>query len=270
MKNFILLIASILFCISVNAQQLAFPKAVGAGAYTLGGYGGAVIHVTTLDWDAPGGLKEAIKTTGPRIIVFDVSGEIDATQEGNYSILMQGSNFDNMTIAGQYAPAGGITILTNEFMPFDVDQVIYRYIRFRNNGGTQDAFWHQGGQNIIVDHCTFSHGGDESGSIAGSTVATGNVTMQNNFFQDSKTGTILGSDGFGGEFTLINNVYTGISHRFCNTKGSGRFDIINNVVYNWKYRLSRFSESVILPLVVSLLVKAIVEVPTEIGVINPF
>ena len=235
-----LLILSFLF-FNLNAQQLAFPSAKGAGAYASGGRGGQVIHVTTLNWEGPGSLKEAIQTPGPRIVVFDVSGEIDATSEGDYSCVAQGSQYDNITIAGQTAPAGGITIRTNEWRFCDVDNVIIRYIRYRGTSYVRDtvSFW--GNTDLIFDHCTFSHGGDEAGSWADSSGTMDNITIQNCFFQDSKTGTIVGVDDEPGDFSLINNVWSSISHRFPNPKGDGRVDIINNVVYNWKYRLVNIS-----------------------------
>ena len=220
----------------------AFPSAVGAAANITGGRGGKVIHVTTLDWSAPGGLKEAIQTPGERIIVFDVSGEIDATSQSAYNPIIMGSQYDGLTIAGQSAPYGGITIITNEFMFQDVDNVIIRYIRFRQGSSSnQDAVWFLGCSDMIIDHCTFSHGGDEAGSVAGSTGVSGNVTIQNCFFQDSKTGSILGIDDVDGDFTFARNLYANISHRFPNPKGDGQYDIINNVVYNWKYRLVRIT-----------------------------
>jgi hypothetical protein len=249
--NFTLLFILLIFSLqNTFAQQLAFPSAKGAGAYATGGRGGQVIHVTTLDWDAPGGLKEAIQTQGPRTIVFDVSGEIDATQEGAFAVIINGSNYDDMTIAGQTAPEGGITIKTSYLMFQDVDNVIVRYVRFRNEGiviqvGTSqylpDSFKYLGGTDIIFDHCTFSHGMDQSATWGNTSGVMGNVTIQNCFFQDSKTGSILGVDEVGGDFTFINNVYSGISHRFPNPKGNGQYDIINNVVYNWRTRLIRIT-----------------------------
>ena len=103
-RTYFLFALLLLASLSLHAQQLAFPTAKGAGAYSVGGRGGQVIHVTTLDWDAPGGLKEAIQTTGPRIIVFDVSGVIDATSQAGFSDIINGSEYDNLTIAGQTAP----------------------------------------------------------------------------------------------------------------------------------------------------------------------
>ncbi|WP_435132187.1 T9SS type A sorting domain-containing protein [Formosa sp. A9] len=237
------LILFLLFSFNGYAQEaLAFPNAKGAGAYTTGGRGGKVIHVTTLNWDGPGSLKEALRTQGPRTIVFDVSGEIDATSQGAYSTIISGAAYNDVTIAGQTAPEGGITIRTSEFMFTNVSNIIIRYIRFRGDkGSAQDAFWLGGGSNIIIDHCTFSHGGDESASLASSSGSMGDITMQNCFFQDSKTGSILGVDDVKGNFTFINNLYSGISHRFPNPKGEGHYDIINNAVYNWKNRLIRIT-----------------------------
>lgn len=236
--------------ITINAKPIeddiatelkAFPKAYGAGANATGGRGGRVIHVTTLNWDGPGSLKEALTTTGPRTIVFDVSGEIDATSQSDYSIICNGSSYNDVTIAGQTAPEGGITIRTSEFIFWEVSNVIIRYIRFRNEGTTQDAIWFQGGEDIIIDHCSFSHGGDEGASMAKSNGTMGDVTIQNCIIADSKTGTILGVDRVGGDFTFINNVYANVSHRFPNPKGNGHYDIINNIVYNWKARLIRIT-----------------------------
>ena len=266
-KKIFLLIFVILSVEYVNAQQLAFPSAKGGGAYSTGGRGGQVLHVTNLafplvfdvnlerfvgdtnspDWD--GSFAKALLTTGPRTVVFDVSGVIDATILNVYDSLLSGSDYDNITIAGQTAPAGGITILTDEFIFFDVSNITIRYIRFRNEASSiHDSLWFRGGNNIILDHCTFSHGGDESGSFAANygrshdpVVIMGNITIQNCFFQDSKTGSILGTGSQIGDFTIVNNVFSNISHRFPNPKGNGQYDIINNIVYNWKSRLVRIT-----------------------------
>ncbi len=220
----------------------AFPSAIGAGAYATGGRGGQVIHVTTLDWAAPGGLREALTTPGPRIVVFDVAGEIDATAERPYVPVIRGDAFDDLTIAGQSAPEGGITIRTSELLFEDVDNVVVRYLRFRQDPRfNQDAFWLQGCSRVVVDHCTFSHGGDEAASVASSVGASGDVTVQRSFFQDSKTGMIVGVDDVAGDFTLALNLWTNVSHRFPNPKGEGHYDIVNNVVYNWRERLVRIT-----------------------------
>ena len=230
---------------NLSAQQLAFPTAKGAGAYASGGRGGQVIHVTTLNWDGPGSLKEAITTSGPRIIVFDVSGEIDATAMGDYETLISGSEYGNLTIAGQTAPNGGITIKTSFFLLNEVDNVILRFLRFRNNSShpNSDAIWLLGSNTVIYDHCTFSHGNDEGLDVSSSATPTSskNITIQNCFIQDSKTGSLMGDKSATGSFTFTNNAISGISHRFPNTTAdtNGQIDVVNNVVYNWNNRLVR-------------------------------
>ena len=82
-----------------DSPLLAFPGAVGYGKDTIGGRGGQVIHVTSLDDSGPGTLREALATEGPRTIIFRVSGTIalDSTIRIEHS---------NVTIAGQSAPGG--------------------------------------------------------------------------------------------------------------------------------------------------------------------
>lgn len=221
----------------------AFPTAYGAGAYASGGRGGQVIHVTTLNWSGAGSLKAALQATGSRTIVFDVSGEIVVTD--NYYEHYGNGDF---TIAGQTAPEGGITIRTNYFVFSGTDNAIIRYVRFRNSNVIEatDAINFEQCSDIILDHVTFSHGHDEAVSATYSVGQSGNVTIQNCFLQRSKTGSILGVYTGGedlGDFTFRNNLIADISHRFPNPNGNGRYDVINNVVYNHKERLVRITHS---------------------------
>src|SRR5262245_15689082 len=85
----------------------AFPEAEGFGVNTLGGRGGQVIIVTTLDDDItgkqkslPGSLRAALLAKGPRIVVFDVSGTIALKAPLKISEPF-------ITVAGQTAPGDG-------------------------------------------------------------------------------------------------------------------------------------------------------------------
>jgi len=136
----------------------AFPGAEGWGAYTPGGRGGQVIHVTNLNNNGPGSLQEALNTTGPRIIVFDVGGVI----EGDI-------DFDQgrVTVLGQTAPGPGITIhglLSTTWDPTGqarYEDIVIRFIRCRPFRRAQLTTWADALQfsNVygsVLDHMTFS------------------------------------------------------------------------------------------------------------------
>jgi pectate lyase len=106
-------------------EVLAFPHADGFGKYTVGGRGGRVIEVTTLEdgGGIPGSLRAAVEAEGPRCGVFKVAGTIE---------LVSSLDIKNpyITIAGQTAPGQGITIKGYTFY-IKTGQVIIRNLRFR-------------------------------------------------------------------------------------------------------------------------------------------
>jgi len=125
----------------------AFPGAEGYGKFATGGRGGKVYEVTTLNSSGPGSLGEAIGASGPRTVVFRISGII----EGNFNI-----RNDNITIAGQTAPGDGICIKGN--LGVSANDVIIRYIRVRWDPamGEKDAIGGRYQKNIIFDHVSAS------------------------------------------------------------------------------------------------------------------
>src|SRR4029079_18038878 len=75
----------------------------GYGAGTVGGSGGRQLVVTNLADSGPGSLRAARECSGPRIVLFYVSGTIS----------LQGSihvKNPNLTIEGETAPSPGITV----------------------------------------------------------------------------------------------------------------------------------------------------------------
>ena len=136
----------------------AFAGAEGFGTETPGGRGGRVIAVTTLDASGPGSLTEALRSTGPRIVVFRVSGvidlaeDIDLTEEQSY-----------LTVAGQTSP-GGITIRGGGALisyHSGIHDAVFRHLRFRGNGNYDNLSFAEV-HHIVIDHCDFSGAEDEA------------------------------------------------------------------------------------------------------------
>jgi hypothetical protein len=211
----------------------AFYSAFGGGSNVTGGRGGAVYHVTNLDNSGTGSFRDAVSGSN-RTIVFDVSGTINLT-----SSLTIGSS--NVTIAGQTAPKGGITITGQRITQKGCKNWVIRYIKVRPDYSSNDAWGFINCTDIILDHCSVSWGGDETLSFI---QTTRNVTIQRTLIGDGKTGSIFGDSdnaSMGSDLSFLNNAYYNITHRHPNLNINGRADVINNVVFNWKYRLSRIS-----------------------------
>jgi pectate lyase len=151
-----------------EAQTLAFPGAVGWAKETIGGRGGRVIRVTSLEADGPGTLKAAIDAKGPRIIVFEVAGVIDLKRT---SLEIKEPY---LTIAGQTAPSPGITIIRGG-IDLRGHDVVIRHIRVKTgadgqakrSGWEADSLSTIAAHNVIIDHCSLTWGIDENMSASG-------------------------------------------------------------------------------------------------------
>ena len=123
---------TIVAVIDTNNVFPAFPGAEGAGAGTPGasfrnGYtNNAVYHVINLNDSGPGSLRDAVSSTN-RTVVFDVSGII-------YLQLPLVITNSYLTIEGQTAPEGGITVADAPMVvSTNSHDVVIRYLRFRPN-----------------------------------------------------------------------------------------------------------------------------------------
>lgn len=229
----------------ISTELKAFPTALGDGAYTTGGRGGIVVHVTNLNDSGSGSLREALNMTVPRIVVFDVSGVINLN-----SHIGLGSSNSNVTIAGQTSPEGGITVAGNRLYASGVTNVICRYIRFKGGvGANNDSVSITGSiQNHIFDHCSFGFGTDEGASwYSQSSNGTDQnyITIQRCLWNENVKGSILGKDTAKGGTpptgSFISNMFYNSGYRFPNlaSSGVGQFDVINNVAWNVTNRLIR-------------------------------
>ncbi len=228
----------------------AFPGAEGGGKYTTGGRGGEVYHVTNLNDDGPGSLRDGISKPN-RTIVFDVSGTIHL----NSDLRMEQPN---ITIAGQTAPGDGICIGNYNLMIY-TDNVIVRYIRVRPGDVSQaenDAIFARYYKDIIIDHCSTSWSTDETMSLYG----VANTTVQWCYITESLTLAqhAKGRHGYGGIWGGYNTTYhhnlvathTSRLPRYHGVKDShpdykigdndalSSNDMVNNVIYNWGFNNS--------------------------------
>jgi hypothetical protein len=158
----------------------AFPGAEGFGAAATGGRGGRVIFVTNLSAAGPGSLLDAVQQSGPRYVLFKVSGVI----QGEIHV-----RAGDLTIAGQTSP-GGVTVRgfhTTE-QPFcdhhcpastrNVDNLVVRFIRSRPAGMSDDGMRLRYVRNAIVDHVSLGNANDEAMEISYSnTISIQNVLL---------------------------------------------------------------------------------------------
>jgi hypothetical protein len=220
-------------------EVLAFPGAEGFGARATGGRGGQVIKVTNLGTSGPGSLQAALDVNGPRIVVFAVSGVIP----GNVTV-----RYGNVTIAGQTAPGGGITIggrLTGAYTAA-VQNIVVRHVRVRPprcgagcDASQYDAIQFSRNSRLILDHVSVAYGADETIDV----YEADDVTIQWTTIEASQRaahpdgnthnyGVIQGPDGQ--RISFHHNLCAHHSRR-CPAIANGPADVRNNVAYNVRH-----------------------------------
>lgn len=160
---------SVLCAVGSSLALPAFPGAQGWGSETKGGRGGKVHVVTTLASSGPGSFQDAFfESSGPRTIVFRVSGVIDLQPTGVGQLTYLQEKNSEVTIAGQTSP-GGITFISSgggSSLIFayhsNFHDGIFRFLRFRGKKHNEDAFTMNGANNFIFDHVDLSGGSDET------------------------------------------------------------------------------------------------------------
>ncbi len=221
----------------------AFPGVEGGGKYTMGARANdtvEVYHVTNLNDDGDGSLRDAISKSG-RIVVFDVGGIIELKSRLDFTQ-------PNITVLGQTAPGDGITI-TNYDSVIKADNIIIRYLRIRptdSQGGEPDGLGGRWVHNIVLDHCSVSWGVDEmltlySGSLESREDVSQNVTVQYCLSSESlrMSSHIKGAHGYGGivggtDATWHHNLWA--NHDSRNPRFDRNLkntDVVNNVIYNF-------------------------------------
>ena len=236
-------------------RRLAFPDAEGYGRFAIGGRGGSVCHVTSLDDDVqnplPGTLRHALtRVTGPRTIVFDVAGTIGL--KGRLTC-----SDPYVTIAGQTAPGRGI-LLTGAPLGMQSDGIT-RFLRMHlgyHHGDTDrglDGLGMAGNDHAIMDHCSIAWTIDEGFSSRNAK----NITLQRTLISEALNiadhpnyesgkahgfaATIGGGQQGAAGSSFHHNLLAHNEGRNWSLSGGldgagaydGHHDVFNNVVYNW-------------------------------------
>ncbi|MBK7541332.1 MAG: hypothetical protein IPN66_07760 [Candidatus Competibacteraceae bacterium] len=247
MMNIRLLICSLLLQIPLVVEALpAFPGASGAGAISVGGRGGVIYEVTNLNGGGPGSLRAGVEMSGPRIIVFRVGGTIEIEHTLHISN-------PYITIAGQTAPGGGITIsgknTVGDVFNISTHDVIIRYVRFRKgyNSGTVsqdgDAFSFFGvASTSVIDHCSMSWAQDENAQVWGNSSGPQphDITYSWSIFAEPlakhPTNLITGSNANASQNMLNIDAHHGFfANSFYRNPliKNKSFRLVNNIIYNW-------------------------------------
>jgi hypothetical protein len=246
-----------------RTRHLAFPGAQGYGRWSRGGRGGVVVEVTNLNDSGPGSYRAAIGASGPRTIVFRVSGVIWLD-----SSCVIGNGY--VTIAGQTAPGDGICIANWRAGCSGPGDVNMRYMHFRVGDHAEqsmDAMSPGSAHDSIFDHITSSWSLDVAcNSLQTSKVGSSlcNVSYQHNIISEplrfsyhyndaerSATGCTncyqphAFAASIGGEIgSYHHNLIAHSTDRNWSLAGgldqsshyAGSLDIRDNVVYNWTAR----------------------------------
>lgn len=222
----------------IKAQITAFPGAEGYAKFATGGRGGQVLKVTNLNDSGPGSLRAAVETSGPRIVVFETGGTI--TLNSTLEI-----DRDDITIAGQTAPGGGI-VLRRYPLRINADNVIIRGIRIwlgedvhsDNDAAAVGPRVHT----LIIDHCVILWGIDENIGLNGAYGEISEVTISWSIIAEGLRNSVHseGSHSRGAlnrgasNISYVKNIFAHNdtrNPRFARDNVTG--EIINNVIYNF-------------------------------------
>ena len=191
-----------------------------------------MVYVTNLLSAGPGSFSNAVSGAN-RTVVFAVGGVIRLSNVVSVA--------NNVTIAGQTAPGGGITLYGHRLSYSGANNTITRFIRVRMGnhadglsapatGDDNDSITIASGHDMIFDHLSVSWGQDETFSISGSNPT--NITIQSTIVSQGLLSHSAGGliQTIGG-VSILRSFY--IDNVTRNPKVKGVNEYVNNVIYNW-------------------------------------
>jgi len=239
------------FCLAVTSfAENKLPRGVevlqrfGYGALAKGGNGGEIVWVTNLNDSGPGSLRTALALRKPRVVKFRVGDTIQLKDR----LLVQSGR---VTIDGLSAAAyGGITVQGG--LAFSkCEDVIVRHIRSRGGYDTMGLY---GCRRVLIDHVSTAWAIDENTDVWGShEITLAWCIIAEGLAEGHEKGPhSMGSLQAGGSTRVTTHhcLFTGNLDRNPIIAGptekpefpldDHRFDVINNVVYNY-WNSSKFT-----------------------------
>lgn len=201
------------------------------------------VHVTTVDDDGPGSLRDAL-SDGCRLILFDVGGTIVLQSDLNV-------RYSYITIDGSSAPSPGITIeqpgtigTTIEARPSTgpAHDIIIHHLRNDGQATSHDNagdIWGLDGSeelvhSVIIDHVTGIASTDGVFDVYGDVK---DVTLSYNLILDTITALHFSTADISQSrerFSFHHNVFAGNNERQIRIRHhNSQIDYVNNVVYGW-------------------------------------
>jgi hypothetical protein len=222
---------------SPDERPRVFPNAQGFGVRTQAGRSGRIIRVTNLNPDGPGSLREALQAKGARIVVFEVGGAIDLQLKD----LVVTEPF--LTVAGQTAPAPGITLIRGG-LRLRTHDIWLSHVRVRPGDGGQRAGWEPevgisgvDAHSVVVDHCSFSWSIGANFSVAG---PAHNVTVRHCILSEGLRDPARRRPASGGAMVwdgatnvaFIGNLFAHNEEHNPHFRANTTGIVANNVIYN--------------------------------------
>ena len=246
-RSVLVVISCFVLCIAIPVTAAlgipAFPGAKGFGSETVAGRGGTVYKVTNLNDSGAGSLRAAVDASGPRVVVFEISGNIE---------LKSALNISNpyITIAGQTAPSPGISVIKDQFA-IKTHDVLVQHIRFRvgDLAGEKDTVQFNGASNAVLDHCTASWSVDGTVDFV---LQTHDVTISNSIMSEALYNSVHSEKPHSRSMlvsratnvAILQNLFAhnDMRHPEVTTSDPNTFYMANTVVYNYgKYGTSNAS-----------------------------
>ena len=228
------------------------PGAAGFGMQTRAAYAcgtaPSIYRVTNLNDSGPGSLRDGLVASGPRVIVFEISG---------YITINAGVYVKNpcVTVAGQTAPSPGITVRVAQGQKdggifISTHDVLLQHFRIRPGGGscnsgiqTYDPAYGSNRYNIVFDHMSISWAQDEGLAFEGSTrdSTLWRSIVAETLYNTAGTSTCTGgglSDGHGvgvgngAQLSMVQNLLAHNLNRNFLSGAVGSYYLANNLIYN--------------------------------------